>query len=59
MPGTGHEMEKEADLERIMGILLSVGSSELKGTDNERKQKYRVIQNIFISVRVSSSAFVQ
>jgi hypothetical protein len=43
-----------------MGILLSVGSCELKGTDNERKQKYRVIQNIFIIVRVSSSStFVQ
>jgi len=39
-------MEYEADMERIMGILLSVGSCELKGTENNRKQKYMVIQNI-------------
>lgn len=34
-----------------MGILLSVGSYDLNGTDNVREQKYRVIQNIFIIVR--------
>jgi len=40
-----------------MGILLSVGSYELNGTDNEREQKYRVIQNIFIIVRVFFFSF--
>jgi hypothetical protein len=40
-----------------MGILLSVGSYELTGTDNEREQKYRVIQNIFIIVRVFFFSF--
>jgi len=46
VPGTVHEMEYEAEMEGIMGILLSVGSCELKGTDNNRKQKYVVIQSI-------------